>query len=166
MYVLLGGYTPFEGTTSQLLSIIPTGSYDFHEDYWANISQNAQNLVASLLQVNPMHRATAEQALQSDWMQAEEETLSVTDLSSAQTRMQESIDEQKNARPAEKFRSAVLAVSMNKVLPTCCLVVTIVLRVVVVVVFLVSALCWSRFLQDSLCVPLVDLCFRVLFTGY
>lgn len=103
-YILLGGYAPFEGPIEELAVTILKGGYEFHEEYWAHISPEAKDLIASLLQINPEIRVTAEEALQSDWMTAEEETLTVNDLSTAQTQIRKSL-------PVEKLRGVVKAVS-------------------------------------------------------
>jgi serine/threonine protein kinase len=105
-YILLGGYAPFEGPLEELAVTILKGDYEFHDEYWAHISSEAKDLISSLLQVNPDLRFTAEEALQSDWMTAEEETLTVKDLSVAQTQI-------KKAFPVEKLRGAVKAVSFR-----------------------------------------------------
>eukprot|EP00545_Synedropsis_sp_CCMP1620_P013214 CAMPEP_0119011510 /NCGR_PEP_ID=MMETSP1176-20130426/5724_1 /TAXON_ID=265551 /ORGANISM="Synedropsis recta cf, Strain CCMP1620" /LENGTH=1102 /DNA_ID=CAMNT_0006964353 /DNA_START=51 /DNA_END=3359 /DNA_ORIENTATION=+ len=103
VYILLGGYAPFEGPIEELAVTILRGDYEFHEEYWSHISSEAKDLIASLLKVNPEVRLTAEEALQSDWMIAEEETLTAMDLSTAQEKI-------KSAMPAEKFRGAVKAI--------------------------------------------------------
>mmetsp|Transcript_44023 Transcript_44023/g.65288 ORF Transcript_44023/g.65288 Transcript_44023/m.65288 type:complete len:1102 (-) Transcript_44023:68-3373(-) len=102
-YILLGGYAPFEGPLEDLAITILKGDYEFHQEYWHHISDGAKNLVSSLLQVNPNLRITAEEALQNDWMTAEEETLTVKDLSSAKTKIQ-------TGMPVEKLRGAVKAI--------------------------------------------------------
>ena len=102
-YILLGGYAPFEGPLEKLAILILKGDYEFHDEYWAHISNDAKLLVSSLLQGDPERRITAEEALQSDWMTAEEETLTVKDLSNAQEQI-------RKALPVEKLRGAVKAV--------------------------------------------------------
>jgi len=102
-FLLLAGYAPFDGTTSELFQIIPTGKYRFFPQHWAHVSTEAKQVVIALLKVDPNERITAEQVLQSGWMSVEEERLSVTDLSSAQDRIRRSL-------PTDKLRSAVQAV--------------------------------------------------------
>jgi len=109
VYILLGGYAPFEGPIDELAVTILKGKYEFHDEYWSHISSEAKDLIASLLQVNPKKRRSAEEALQSDWMTAEEETLTVNDLSIAQNQI-------KKALPVEKLRGAVKAIiATNKI---------------------------------------------------
>lgn len=107
LYVLLSGYTPFEGTPSELFRIIPTGQYKFHPEHWDRISPSAKELVGSLLTKEPSKRITAAEVLESDWMTADEETLTATDLSSAQERI-------RNRMPVEKLRGVVKMVSFNQ----------------------------------------------------
>ena len=107
-YILLGGYAPFEGPIEELAKTILSGNYEFHDEYWSSISHGAKNLVSSLLQVNPERRITAEEALQNEWMTADEETLTIKDLSVAQKGIRKSF-------PVEKVRVVVKAiVAANK----------------------------------------------------
>jgi calcium/calmodulin-dependent protein kinase I len=107
-YILLGGYAPFEGKLEELALKILKGNYEFHDEYWSSISRGAKDLVSSLLQVNPDVRITAEEALQNEWMTADEETLTIKDLSMAQKGMRASL-------PVDKLRGAVKAiVAANK----------------------------------------------------
>ena len=77
LYVLLCGYAPFEAsdgchpddTVDEVLDQICQGSYEFHSEFWNEISPDAQYLVSSMLQVDPDQRCTLEEALNSCWMQ-------------------------------------------------------------------------------------------------
>jgi serine/threonine protein kinase len=109
VYILLGGYAHSKGQSMNLLCTILKGDYGFHDEYWSHISSEAKDLIASLLQVNPEKRSSAEEALQSNWMTAEEETLIVNDLSIAQKQI-------RKALPVEKLRGAVKAIiATNKI---------------------------------------------------
>lgn len=91
-YVLLGGYAPFEGgPLEELASAIMLGEFEFHEDYWKNISPAAKDLITSMLQVRPERRITAGEALSCKWMEVEEESLTLQDLSSTQRKMRSSL---------------------------------------------------------------------------
>lgn len=104
LYILLGGYAPFDEPAGKLAAAIMRGKYEFHNDSWSHISPEAKSLIGSLLDVNPKSRWSAEEALESNWMTAEAEILSVTDLSAAQNQIRQSL-------PLEKLRGAVKAVS-------------------------------------------------------
>jgi len=69
MYVVLCGYPPFYGDTdADVLSKVRLGNYSFNAADWKNISDDAKNLIRSLLKINPKDRYTAEQALNHDWV--------------------------------------------------------------------------------------------------
>lgn len=104
MYVLLGGYAPFEGPVDQLANLILQGKYEFHDQYWMYTSSSAKDLIESCLQVDPNDRVTAEQALMSDWMTTEAETLTGNDLSVAQEQIRKTL-------PIEKLKGAIYTVS-------------------------------------------------------
>lgn len=69
VYILLVGYPPFmKDTQSELFQQIRTGSWDFVDEDWVNISSEAKELVSNLLVVDPAQRWTVEQALKSAWI--------------------------------------------------------------------------------------------------
>ena len=100
-YVLLGGYAPFDGPLDQLSTAIIRGKYEFHEAFWSSISQPAKEMIASMLQVKPEKRISAEQALFCDWMALEEEVLTLRDLSIARDKIKQSL------KPGDKVMHAV-----------------------------------------------------------
>jgi len=68
MYILLCGYPPFySDNDAELFESIMQAKYQFHSPYWDHISEEAKNLIKSLLVPNPEKRLTAEQALASPW---------------------------------------------------------------------------------------------------
>jgi calcium/calmodulin-dependent protein kinase I len=78
-FVLLGGYPPFyEESRDELYARIRNGEYEFHEEYWGRISDEAKTFVAKLLVVDPRLRYSASSALHVDrWMREEDEKLHV-----------------------------------------------------------------------------------------
>jgi serine/threonine protein kinase len=84
VYILLGGYAPFEGPVHELAQVICKGEYDFHDKYWGEISDEAKDMISNLLQVFAERRLSAEEALHCPWMTIEEESLTTKDLSGAQ----------------------------------------------------------------------------------
>jgi serine/threonine protein kinase len=105
LYILLGGYPPFQGANHrELFRKIRAADYVFHEAYWKNVSIEAKQLISNLLVVNPTHRFTAKKALESAWMEMEDTSLSKRDLSSAQLEM-------KKFNAGRTFKGAVHAVS-------------------------------------------------------
>merc|ERR1712196_309561 len=68
-YILLGGYPPFnEKTQKALFSKIKSGKYEFHADYWKNVSREAQDFISKLLVVDQKKRSTVDQAMKHDWI--------------------------------------------------------------------------------------------------
>lgn len=86
-YVLLAGYVPFEGVLDDLTVEILTGKYEFHDEYWADISNSAKQMISSMLVVDPRNRITAAQALSCKWMETDEERLVLRDLSFAKNKL-------------------------------------------------------------------------------
>ena len=59
-YQLLCGYLPFRSESFPgLLNEIVDSGLVFHETYWKGVSDNAKAFVMSLIQVDPMGRATS-----------------------------------------------------------------------------------------------------------
>jgi len=69
-YVLLAGYHPFSETENDipLYIQIVTGNWEFHEDTWSDISDDAKDFISELLVLEPENRMTAKQALMHPWI--------------------------------------------------------------------------------------------------
>jgi len=77
------------------------GEYKFHKKYWSHVSKEAKALISGMLTVDPEKRITARDALNSDWMKANESDLGAIKLS-------ENLMELKNLRSAKaKLRASV-----------------------------------------------------------
>lgn len=109
LYILLGGYPPFiESTQRDLFRKIRKGEYEFHEEYWGTVSQDAKDLISSLLMVDCTVRLTAKQALENPWILGDDEKLADRDLGANLTRLL-------NFNAKRKFRAAVQSViAVNK----------------------------------------------------
>lgn len=104
VYILLGGYPPFiESNQRTLFRKIRKGQYEFHEEYWGQVSKDAQDLIRSLLTVNPDKRLNSEQALKNKWIGADPATLASLDLG-------KNLDKFKAFNAKRKFRGAVSTV--------------------------------------------------------
>lgn len=69
LYILLCGFPPFyHESTTVLYKQIKKGAYQFPDPYWSDISDNAKNLVARLLTVDPAKRATPDEVLSHVWL--------------------------------------------------------------------------------------------------
>jgi serine/threonine protein kinase len=105
IYTVLGGYRPFRSEDKdEVMKQIRYGEYKFHKRYWSHVSQGAKDLIAGMLTVDPQQRMTAEKALKSPWIQADDSKLR-NDLS-------ENKEQLKDLRTAtkSKFKGAVNAI--------------------------------------------------------
>jgi serine/threonine protein kinase len=68
LYVLLGGYAPFEAPSMELPGVICEGLFVFDREYWGNTSDQSKDLIRSLLKVDVSKRLNAEDALDSEWL--------------------------------------------------------------------------------------------------
>ena len=85
------------------------GKYQFHEEYWGHVSQDAKDLVKSLLETYPKKRFSADEALKSKWMKESEVTMRSRALDLTLPAM-------KKFTAKDKIRRAVLAViAKNKI---------------------------------------------------
>lgn len=53
---------------ARLFAKIKKGVYSFHDEYWADISPEAKDLIAKMLTVDPKQRLTADQALEHPYL--------------------------------------------------------------------------------------------------
>jgi len=70
-YILLCGFPPFfdDGSNmGELFEQIIEGDYDYPEEYWADISDDAKDFIDNLLIVDPEYRYTADDALNHPWI--------------------------------------------------------------------------------------------------
>jgi serine/threonine protein kinase len=66
---LLCGFPPFYGdTVPQLFEQILAGRFNYPEDYWGDVSEQAKDFINHLIVVDKTKRFTAEQALQHPWI--------------------------------------------------------------------------------------------------
>lgn len=84
LYMLLGGYPPFQDKNPKaLFRKIRGADFCFHQATWGNVSIEAKKLIANLLVVDPMHRFTAQQALDSKWFMMTPKQLKSHNLSAS-----------------------------------------------------------------------------------
>jgi len=68
-YILLCGFPPFyNDSLPELFEQIMKADYDFPEEYWKDISEDAKDFIRKLLVVNPAKRLTGKQALAHRWL--------------------------------------------------------------------------------------------------
>lgn len=109
-YILLGGYPPFiEQNQRELFKKIKKGQYEFHVEYWANISREAKDLIAGLLNVNPDARLSSGQALNDPWITGSDELLAGNNLGA-------NLEQFRRFNAKRKVRQAVLTLmATNKI---------------------------------------------------
>jgi len=108
LFTLLGGYLPFDASTSRALyRKIRNGEYEFKKVFWKDTSNEAKNLIQRLLTVDPKKRITTEQALKHKWILKNSEKLEKKDLGV-------NLEEFKKFNAKRKFRAAVKALIASK----------------------------------------------------
>lgn len=109
VYILLGGYPPFiEQNQRELFRKIRKGQYEFHEEYWGQVSDDAKNLIRQLLTVNPTKRYDAKGAMKNSWIGADASKLVGQDLGV-------NLEQFKKFNAKRKFKAAVkTVVAANK----------------------------------------------------
>jgi calcium/calmodulin-dependent protein kinase I len=104
VFLLLSGNLPFLGRSQkELFRKIVAGKYEFNEEDWQNISDDAKDMVSNLLVLNPDKRLTADQALKHAWLKLSKDRLSMIGLQSTSQRL-------KSFNAKMKLRSAMIAV--------------------------------------------------------
>ncbi|XP_051532134.1 MAP kinase-activated protein kinase 3 [Myxocyprinus asiaticus] len=73
MYILLCGFPPFYSNTGQAISPgmkrrIRMGQYEFPNPEWAEVSEEAKQLIHQLLKTDPSERMTIEQFMKQPWI--------------------------------------------------------------------------------------------------
>lgn len=70
LYILLCGYPPFNGPDDKVIfKRVLEGKFIFAEEDWCEISKSAMKLIRKMLTYDANKRITAEQALNSEWIQ-------------------------------------------------------------------------------------------------
>ncbi|XP_066142004.1 myosin light chain kinase, smooth muscle-like isoform X1 [Euwallacea fornicatus] len=68
-YVLLSGLSPFMGSTDvETMANVTISKYDFDDEAFQNISENAKHFIRRLLIKDMSQRMTAEECLQHEWL--------------------------------------------------------------------------------------------------
>lgn len=110
LYILLGGYPPFYDKNNQaLFRKILKAQYEFHPAYWGEVSDEAKDLIRSLLNVDPAQRLTVNQALSHPWLaEVNQKTLEGRTLNTG-------LKELRKFQAKRKFRASIKAIiSVNR----------------------------------------------------
>jgi calcium/calmodulin-dependent protein kinase (CaM kinase) II/calcium/calmodulin-dependent protein kinase I len=101
VYILLGGYPPFiEQNQRELFRKIRKAQFEFHEEYWSQVSKDAKDLITSLLTVSPSRRKSAPHALEAAWFKTKDDVLLSQDL-------MVNLEKFRNFNAKRKLRAAV-----------------------------------------------------------
>lgn len=103
VFLLLSGNLPFMGRSQkELFRKIVSGKYEFAEEDWKEISEDAKDLVKRMLVLNPDDRITAAEAVRHNWLKASRDRLSLIALQGTSQRL-------KSFNARMKLRSAMIA---------------------------------------------------------
>lgn len=104
LYILLGGYPPFYDKNNQMLyRKILKGAYQFHPEYWMEVSENAKDLIRKLLVLDQHKRLTVDEALQHPWLAENDSDLSSRPLNSG-------LSELRKYTAKKKLRAGIKAI--------------------------------------------------------
>lgn len=74
LFIMLSGKPPFGGKTNkEIIDNVLRGTYSFKNPVWENISHNAKDLIAKLLEREADMRLTAEEAYSHPWIQQQKD---------------------------------------------------------------------------------------------
>jgi calcium/calmodulin-dependent protein kinase I len=104
VYLLLSGNLPFMGRSQkELFRKIVSGKYEFDDEEWEGVSDDAKDLVRKMLVLDPEKRITAAGAVRHDWLKASRDRLGLIMLQGTSQRL-------KTFNARMKLRSAMIAV--------------------------------------------------------
>lgn len=104
VYLLLSGNLPFVGRSQkELFKKIVAGKYDFEDEEWKSVSEDAKDLVRKMLVLNPDERIKSGEAIKHPWLKASRDRLNMVNLQGTSQRL-------KTFNARMKLRSAMIAV--------------------------------------------------------
>jgi calcium/calmodulin-dependent protein kinase I len=84
-YIVLAGYPPFyEDKEEDMFKKIMAGDWEFHEEFWGKVSDEAKDFVKGCLTLDVEKRLTVDSALTHPWLRIEGRRLTLTSLKSSQ----------------------------------------------------------------------------------
>jgi len=104
VYLLLSGNLPFMGRSQkELFRKIVSGKFEFDDEEWEGVSEDAKDLVRKMLVLDPEKRITASGAIRHQWLKASRDRLGLIMLQGTSQRL-------KTFNARMKLRSAMIAV--------------------------------------------------------
>jgi calcium-dependent protein kinase len=111
LFLMLTGTTPFDGVSeNEIFKKVEKGIPQEKLDMLKNSSEEANNLIIRMLDLDPKKRMTAKEALESNWI-TDNESLRV---SSFKGQTQDILNRLCNTRMKEKMQSAVISFLVNQ----------------------------------------------------
>jgi len=87
-YILLCGFPPFYSeSVPEVFEQIMKAEYDYPEEYWEDISEEAKDFIDNLLVVDVAHRMTAKQSFEHPWLKGTKKPRKQTRLAKFQEKM-------------------------------------------------------------------------------
>ncbi|XP_029914606.1 myosin light chain kinase, smooth muscle isoform X2 [Myripristis murdjan] len=122
-YILLSGESPFQGNSDdETLALVTAAQWEFDEDSFEEITEQAKDFISSLLNKNTRRRMTCEEALAHPWMAAFDSGDPSTTKSLSKEKMKRFLARQKWKKAGKALlalkRMAMLSKGDNPVSPT------------------------------------------------
>ena len=111
-FIVLGGYPPFEADNDyKLFRKIIKGKFEFHNNYWCEVSAEAKDFISKLLVVDSQSRMCCDEAHRHPWLQRDAKELAGHDLNNNLA----ALKKYQNNRKFRAAANAIIAVNrMNK----------------------------------------------------
>jgi calcium-dependent protein kinase len=111
LYVMLCGYPPFDGDTEEeILLSVQSDKYDFDDEVWDNVSEEAKDLIRKLL-VPENERLSPKEALEHPWIK----TMTKPENKTLEPLGVNHINRLKKFQKAKNFKKAVLTFIASRV---------------------------------------------------
>lgn len=108
---MLCGYPPFDGDTEEEIMLsVQAGQYDFNDEVWDNVSDNAKDLIKKLL-VPENERLSPKEALEHPWLV----NINAADKGKSEVLGLNHIKRLKHFQKAKNFKKAVLTFIASRV---------------------------------------------------
>lgn len=107
MYILLTGKPPFGGEDDEIVEKIKKGKFDLKSDPWPKISNEAKDLLKSMLDMNYLSRLSAQKALNHKWFKKYKMRERITNIGI--DKLTKSIENIKRYKSDSKLQQVALA---------------------------------------------------------
>ncbi|CAD8133730.1 unnamed protein product [Paramecium octaurelia] len=109
-YILLCGYPPFNGKTdAKIFEKVEQGKYEFKSEEWDIITEEAKDFISKLMEIDPIKRYTAEQALNHPWISKQSD-----DSQTQLPQIDRAIKNMKTFKSTKQLQSAIYQYIVNQ----------------------------------------------------